>query len=145
MLQVEETQFWVEPVCCRKVLWLLQRSLVPRGGGGDAALGEVERPARILLQPAGTRTLRPRGQGSVVLSVDVQGQTSLIFEAGWPQLHWRNRLNHNSLWFEIPALMEQELSLLMLLQRLLLMPGIQAFKSPGPSVEILPAWKSHNC
>ena len=38
--------------------------------------------------------------------------------------------------------MEQELSLLMQPQRLLLMLGIQAFKSLGPSVEILPA---HNC
>ena len=52
------------------------------GGGGDAVLGEEGRVAGIRLQPAGPRTLRPRGQDSVVLSVDVQGQTSLIFEAG---------------------------------------------------------------
>ena len=54
---------------CRKLLWLLQRSLVPRGGGGDAVLGEAGRASRILLQPAGTRTLRPRGQGSVMCRV----------------------------------------------------------------------------
>ena len=52
-----------------------------QGGGGDAGLGEEGPAAGIRLQPAGPRTLRPRGQDSVVLSVDVQGQTSLIFEA----------------------------------------------------------------
>lgn len=142
MLQVKETHFWVEPVVAEKSFGytvLLERRVRPwargqsgtRGGGGDAVLGEEGRAARIRLQPAGSRTLRPRGQDRVVLSVDVQGQTSLIFEAGSPQHHQRNRLNHNSLWIEIPALMEQELSMLMLPQRLLLMLGIQAFKSPG--------------
>lgn len=79
--------------CCRKILWLLQFCCEESrpwargwsgtlGGGGDAVLGEEGRVAGIRLQPAGPRTLRPRGQDSVVLSVDVQGQTSLIFEAG---------------------------------------------------------------
>lgn len=63
---------------------LLERRVRPRArgqsgtpGGGDAVLGEEGRAARIRLQPAGARTLRPRGQDSVVLSVDVAGSNKL--------------------------------------------------------------------